>query len=342
MRRTAIIIVVAAIHAFFLLGLLTVRPGRDSAGGGRTPAGRPEDAVPGTNAEPAQAGTPSASGTPLFPYRRAIRPLPDELARATRECRTGILVDNTDRTILWEKDADRPAPIASMTKMMTALLLMEAIDKDPALSLDTPVRVTPEAARVEGSQVYLDPRETFTLDELLKCMMIFSANDAAFLVAQFLGGGDVNRFVERMNQRAVELGMTHTRFYNPHGLPEPGTRRENMSTARDLVLVANECLKHPRIVKWSSTWLSWIRQRTGKPFQLVNRSRLVHDCPGVVGLKTGFTRKAGFCITAVCRRGGREWILVLMGCPSQKVRNQLACKLFDWVSPKATAAKAAK
>jgi len=258
-----------------------------------------------------------------------LAPMPQALRNKIGDCRQGVLVLRETRRVLWQKKANSPAAIASLTKMMTVLLLMERIRSSTDISLNTRVRVTREAAAVGGSQVYLDPRETFTLEELLRCIMIFSANDAAYLVAQYLEAGDARRFVAAMNRRARELGMVHTRYYTPNGLPD-AKRRENLSTPLEQAELAERLLDYPEVVHDASTWISTIREKTRKPFKLVNRNRLVHDCPGVVGLKTGFTRKAGYCVAAVCRRGGKTAIAVLMGCRSSRRRNALASALFDW------------
>jgi len=241
-------------------------------------------------------------------------------------------VDGTNRHILWRRKDTTVTPIASLTKMMTAYLLVEAIKTRADVSLKTQVRVTASAAEVAGSQVYLDPRETFPLQDLLKCIMIFSANDAAHLVAEFLGGGDVQKFVGQMNVRANALGLNHTRFFNPHGLPA-ADGKENQSSPLEMACLAGHLLEHPEIVRWSSTWLSYLRENKQKPFQLVNRNRLVNPregVPGVNGMKTGYTRKAGYCVAATCVRETRTLIAVVTGCPSSKERNSLVETLLEW------------
>ncbi len=332
MKRLATISVVG-LHAFLLWCLLSVVRSSGPVGSGPPPpAAASKAAAEGDAAEERGAQPRKRTGDRLdrMTFRRAANPLPPELARRTGQCRNGVLIDWDKRKILWRKDANRPVPIASLTKMMTMLLLMETVREDPGVTLDSRVRVTREAAAVGGSQVYLDPRETFTLDELLKCVAIFSANDAAHLIAQYLGGGEVGPFVERMNRRAGELGLNQMRFYTPSGLPRKAGQVENRGTAMEVAFLAARLLRYPEVVKWTSTWLAWIREKSPKPFQLVNRNRLIKDCPGVIGMKTGFTQKAGFCVAAVCRRKGRTLIAVTLGCPSQKVRNRLVCALLDW------------
>lgn len=321
-----IAIIVVLLHVAFVLCLL--QPG--------TRQEEPADALPDTPGQTSsdaggEAGGESALGTGLQATTFSVRDLtpPADLRRQTGICKTGVLLDWDGHEILWRKDAEKAVPIASMTKMMTALLLIEDVDAGAA-SLEAPVQVTAAAADVGGSQVYLDPRESLTLDELLKCMMIFSANDAAHLAAEFLAGGNVDAFVKRMNARAVELGLTKTAFRNPHGLPPTGRGRQNQGTAMEMAYLAGQLLKHPQVVRWSSTWVSYIREGTPKKFQLASRNRLIVDCPGVNGMKTGFTNQAGFCVSATCERQGRTLIAVVTGCPSQKQRNDLVAALLNW------------
>jgi len=331
-KRLATISVIG-LHAFLLWCLLSVVRSSGPGGNVLQPASATASNTAADGPAAEEAGSPAArAGDRLdrMTFRRASNPLPSELARRTAECRNGVLIDWDKRKILWRKDANRPVPIASLTKMMTMLLLMETVRDDPGVTLDSRVRVTREAAAVGGSQVYLDPRETFTLEELLKCVAIFSANDAAHLIAQYLGGGDAARFVERMNRRARELGLNQMHFYTPSGLPPRTGGVENRGTAMEAAFLAARLSRYPEVVKWTSTWLAWIREKSSKPFQLVNRNRLIKECPGVVGMKTGFTQKAGFCVAAVCRRNDRVLIAVVLGCPSQKIRNRLVRDLLNW------------
>ena len=259
--------------------------------------------------------------------------LPRELRRKVQACKTGILLDWTNRKTLWRKNDATVVAIASLSKMMTALLLMEAVDAEPNLSLATRVKVSASAAKVGGSQVYLDPKETFTLEELLKCVMIFSACDAAELVAEHLGGGDAAAFVAQMNARAREMRMKDLHFVNAHGLPTADRKSENRGTAAEMAFLAGTLLDYPDVVRWSSTWLSYIREDTSHAFQLVNRNRLVNPTEGVEGvngMKTGYTNKAGYCLAATCQREGRVLIAVVTGCASSGGRNALVEELLAW------------
>jgi len=237
----------------------------------------------------------------------------------------GILVEPETGKILWAKLSNKPMEIASMTKMMTSLIVLEEIEKGK-ISLDDVIYVSKAASRVGGSQVYLDPKENFTLGELLKTIMISSANDSAYLVAEKIGGGNVQVFVKRMNEKAKELGMNSTQFYNPHGLPGKGDK-DNKSSAYDMAILACELLKYPVGMKWASTWTDDFRD--GK-FKLVNHNKLVKTVDGVDGMKTGYYRKAGFCVTITAKRNGRRFVGVIIGSKTKKLRNGFAAKLLDW------------
>ena len=247
----------------------------------------------------------------------------------TRLARSGILVDMKTRKVLWSKNPKKAVPIASMTKMMTALIAIEEIKKNKNISLNTMVKVSKTAMKIGGSQVYLDSREKFSLQDLLKCIMIASANDATELVAEFFGNGTRKEFIIKMNARAKKLKLYNTKFYTPSGLDGDKPGECNVSSADDLVILAEALSKHPAIKKFASIWLDYIRKDT-KPFMLRNHNRLVNGCDGVYGMKTGFTQKAMFCTTVTCNRKGREMIAIVTGYPSQKQRDKFISKLLDW------------
>jgi len=276
----------------------------------------------------------SVVGKP-FVYERAVSGDLLEVPGSS-SATAGILVDLGSRRVLWAKNPKEPVPIASMTKMMTVLLAYEdVLSKREGLSLETEIAVTPESAKVGGSQVYLDPRESFSLEELLKAVSIKSANDAAFLVAEKLGGGDAGAFVARMNVRAKEIGMSATRFSNPHGLPEKPASNDNVASPEDLALLAERCLEHPKIMEWASTWSADFRKPGQKGHMLVtNHNHLVpgspNECPGVDGLKTGFINRSGFCMTVTCKRNGKRLVAVVTGFMAYKDRDAFAKRLLDW------------
>lgn len=260
--------------------------------------------------------------------------LPAKLQTASQQCRSGILIDWSSKEILWAKNPDSPVEIASMTKMMTALLLMEAL-KDHRVNWTDRVPVTPAAAKIGGSQVWLDPKESFTIEELAKCVMIKSANDAAYLLGEHLGGGDTATFVAAMNKRAADLGCSGMRFYNAHGLPTEHKGPENQATPREMALLAARLLEYPDLMQICGIKQDYIRKDTPKPTTLFNHNTLIskRNCPGVDGMKTGLTDKSGHCVTATCLRNGRRMILVLTGFPKSDrglARDHFAAGLFDW------------
>jgi D-alanyl-D-alanine carboxypeptidase (penicillin-binding protein 5/6) len=226
-----------------------------------------------------------------------------------------------------------------MTKMMTIMLALEELKRRPDINLDTPVKVSPAASKVGGSQVYLDPKETFPLRELLKTVAIKSANDSSYQVAEFLGNGDVNAFVKKMNSTAAQMGLNQTRFYNPHGLPGKNSREDNRSCPEDLVFIAETLLEYPTAMKWASTWTDSFRPKGQKGWQLLtNHNRLVNgSCPGVDGLKTGYIKRSGYCITVTCKRNGKRMVAVLTGFPPghRRDRDKFAKQLLDWGYEKA-------
>jgi D-alanyl-D-alanine carboxypeptidase (penicillin-binding protein 5/6) len=238
--------------------------------------------------------------------------------------RSAILMDAGTGTILFEKNAHEPLPPASITKVMTMLLVMEALDRGE-LKLSDSVRVSERAASMGGSQIYLEPGETMTVHDLLKGIAIASANDASVAIAEHLSGTE-EQFVERMNQRAEELGMKNTHFQNSNGLPQ----KDHYSSAYDIAILSRELLKHEEIIKYTGTYQDYLRQGTKKPFWLVNTNRLVRFYPGVDGIKTGFTSEAKFCITATAKRGDLRLIAVVMGEPDSKIRNQEISQMLDY------------
>ncbi len=252
------------------------------------------------------------------------------------QCKAGILVDIDSRRVLWAKNPRKSVPIASMTKIMTVLLAYEdTLTGRDGVRLTTPVQVTREAYKIGGSQVYLDPKETFPLSDLLRAASIQSANDAAYLIAQSRGNGSVGSFVERMNSRAMQLGMTGTHYNNPHGLPEKSSREDNLSTPEDMVKLAEACMLYPQLVAWASTVSSPFRQQGVKGFIMMrNHNHLLpgmsEATTGVNGLKTGFIQRSGFCLTVTADRGGHRLIGVVMGFPTRRERDRFVRQLVNW------------
>jgi D-alanyl-D-alanine carboxypeptidase (penicillin-binding protein 5/6) len=281
------------------------------------------------------AVVPPAAGQMIAPYSvgffaNEVRPLPQKLEAAAAGCRTAVVVDWSAHKQLWGKVETRAVPIASLTKMMTVLVLVQDLETRTDMDLNMPVQVTREAAQVGGRQVWLDPRETFPLQDIMRCALIHSANDAAFLIAQRVSGSE-SAYVKRMQERAATLGVTSFNFHNAHGLPEGPTQLENTGSAVELAYLAGRLLQFPKVVEWSGTRVSYLEPRLdGKKTQLVNTNRLVGRVRGVNGMKTGFTDKAGYCLVATCERAGRQVITVVTGCARSAERDSLASALIEW------------
>lgn len=238
-------------------------------------------------------------------------------------CKSAILMEATTGSVLYSQNAEESLPPASVTKVMTLLLLMEAIDSG-VLHWDDVVTVSTNAASMGGSQVYLKEGEQMKLEDLLKSVVIASANDAAVALAEHLCGS-VEVFVGKMNERAKDLGMTGTVFENVTGLDD--TAQNHLTSARDIALMSRELIKHKKILEYSSIWMDTIRDGA---FGLTNTNRLVRFYRGCTGLKTGSTAKAGFCISVTAERDGLSLICVIMGAESRDVRNASAVSLLDW------------
>ena len=259
---------------------------------------------------------------------------PAALLKSTDACQAAGVFTLPDRRLLWGKRVESAYPMASLTKMMTALLVMEEIQYgNSGITLQTPVRVSKNATRIGTRQVWLDPRETFTVDELLKCILIRSANDCAFLLGEFLAGGSHDDFVKQMNSRARQLGCRRFVFYNAHGLPHGREGQENQGCVLELAYLAERLWQYPAVMKWTATWQEYIRENTQKPFQLDSTNRLLRTCPGVNGMKTGMTDKAGYCVVATCEREQGRVVVIVMGVKGRggdKVRDDIARQLIEW------------
>ena len=237
-------------------------------------------------------------------------------------CAAAVLIDEDSGTVLYEKNADERRPVASITKVMTLLLTFEALQAGK-ISLTDIVPVSEHAYHMGGSQIWLEPGEQLTLQEMLKAICISSANDAAVAVAEFVAGSEP-AFVDTMNARAAALGMTATHFANACGLDEEG----HLSSARDVAVMSREMLlHHPEVREYCTVWMDTLR---GGKTQLVNTNKLLKSYPGITGLKTGTTGKAGVCITASAERDGLRLIAVVLGAASGKERFEAARTLLDY------------
>ncbi len=238
-----------------------------------------------------------------------------------------ILIDGPSGTTLLEKNSHEKLPLASVTKVMTMLLVMEAIDSGK-LTYDTKVTISDHSYSMGGSQVWLEPGEVFTVDELLKAVAIHSANDASVALGEAVAGSE-DAFVAMMNQRAKELGMNDTNFLDSSGLTDEG----HYSSAYDVAVMSRELLtKHPKIQDYTKTWHALFRENTPgkKPVSLDNTNKLVRYYEGTIGLKTGSTSKAGFCLSAAAERNGQMLISVVLGEPDSNTRFAESRKLLDY------------
>ncbi|MGS2776181.1 D-alanyl-D-alanine carboxypeptidase family protein [Robertmurraya sp. GLU-23] len=238
--------------------------------------------------------------------------------------KSAVLIERDTGTILYNKNSDEMLPPASMTKIMTMLLIMEAIDLGK-IKWDESIRTSEYAASMGGSQIFLEPGEEMTTEEMLKGIAIGSANDASVAMAERIAGSE-EAFVEMMNAKVKELGLKNTVFKNVTGLPEDG----HYSTAHDMAVMAKELLKYEGITKFTGTYEAYLREQSDKKFWLVNTNRLVRFYPGVDGLKTGFTNEAKYCLTATAEKDGMRVIAVVFGAPTSKERNAQISKMLDY------------
>lgn len=234
-----------------------------------------------------------------------------------------ILMDAKTGAVLYEYNADEALPPASVTKVMTMLLIFEAIDGG-TLSLTDMISVSETAASMGGSQIFLAPGEEMSVDDLLKGLIVSSANDAAVALAEAIAGSEEG-FVVKMNARAEALGMKNTHFENTNGLDD--TTDNHVTSARDIAIMTRELMKHEKVFDYTTIWMDTIR---GGTFGLSNTNRLIRFYKGATGLKTGSTSKAKFCISATAERDGLSLIAVIMGSPTRDARNALAASLLDF------------
>jgi len=231
-----------------------------------------------------------------------------------------ILMDRRTGRVLYEENADERLPIASVTKVMTLLLICEALEAGN-ISLEEPVTASANASGMGGSQIYLKEGESMPLEDMLKSVIIASANDAAVALGEFVAGGEA-AFVQRMNGKAEELGLENTAFLNCTGLPAEG----HYSSARDVALMSRQLLKYDIIKKYTTVWMDSVRQGE---FVLTNTNKMIRSYKGLTGLKTGFTDEAGFCVSATAEKDGMELIAVVLGSATGKERFESAAVLLD-------------
>ena len=234
---------------------------------------------------------------------------------------SAVVMEATTGKILYEKNPHEKRPGASITKVMTLLLVMEAIDSGK-ISLTDTVTASAHAASMGGSDIWLKEGETMTVDDLLKATVIMSANDAAVALAEHVAGSE-DDFLRQMNEKAKALGMNDTAFKNCNGLDEDG----HLTSAYDIALMSAQLIKHKKIFDYTLTWIDHVR---GGKTQLVNTNKLIRTYKGITGLKTGTTGKAGSCISATAERDNVSLIAVVLGSPSTKDRFADAAQLLDY------------
>ncbi|RXT13836.1 D-alanyl-D-alanine carboxypeptidase family protein [Ammoniphilus sp. CFH 90114] len=238
--------------------------------------------------------------------------------------KSAILIEVDTGTIIYEKNSNEKLPPASITKVMTMLLIMEALERGE-IKLSDKVRASEYAASMGGSQIFLEPGEMMSVEEMLKGIAIASGNDASVAMAEHLAGTE-EAFVTKMNQRVKEMGLQNTNFANTNGLPA----NNHFSTAHDIAMMSRELLKHEEITKYTSLYQDYLRKDSSRPFWLVNTNKLVRFYPGADGLKTGYTSEAKYCLTATAKRDNMRVVAVVMGEPDSKTRNKEITQMFDY------------
>lgn len=260
-----------------------------------------------------------------FPLAGAARPLEDTCPM-TLTSPTAVLAETSTGTIIFEKNADERREAASITKLMTALLTFEALERGD-LSLTDQVTVSQTAASMKGSQALLDANTAYKLEDLLRTMIMASANDSAVALAEYQAGTE-EIFVERMNKRAAELGMTGTLYANCTGYPVQGAKQ--YTTARDVATLSCELARHPDYFKYSSVWIDTLVHPSGRVTDLTNTNRLVRFYEGCDGFKTGSTEAAKYCLSATAQKNGMRLVAVVLGCPVSQTRFNEVRSMLDY------------
>lgn len=257
----------------------------------------------------------------VFPFKMVKA---DELKLA-ENAKSAILIEASTGKVLYENNADEKLVPASMTKMMSMLLIMESIDNG-VLKWDQVITVSERASSMGGSQILLETGEKMSVKDLFKGVAIASGNDAVVALGEAIAG-TVEGFVDMMNKRAKELNLKNTNFKTPHGLDEAN----HYSSARDMSIIARELVtKHEEVLKFTSVYEDYLRENTDRKIWLVNTNRLVRFYDGVDGLKTGYTKDAGYCLTATAEKDGMRIIAVVMGEPDSKTRNKEISEMLDY------------
>ena len=259
----------------------------------------------------------------LLPMMAAARPL-EEGQPMSLTSLAAILAETSTGTIIFEKNADEKREVASITKLMTALLVLEALERGEVQLTDS-VQVSRNAAAMKGSQALLDANATYSLEDLLRTTIMASANDSAVALAEYLCGSE-EAFVTRMNARARELGMNNTNYVNCTGYPQQG----QYTTARDVCILCCEVAKHPRYTQYSSVWIDKLTHPGGRVTDLTNTNRLVRFYQGCDGFKTGSTDAAKYCLAATAEKNGMRLVAIVLGTPVSQTRFDEARAMLDY------------
>jgi len=241
-----------------------------------------------------------------------------------KNAKSGILIDVDSGTIIYEKNIHDRLSVASMTKMMGMILIMEALEEGK-INLDEKVRVSKNASSMGGSQIWLEENEEMTVNDLIKGIMMASANDGIVCMAERIGGTEED-FVKMMNKKAKELGLKDTNFVNSSGLDIDN----HYSSAYDMSIIARELLKHEKILEYTSIYEDYLRKGTSKEYWLVNTNKLIKTYKGADGLKTGMTDNAGYCMAVTAIRNGMRLLAIVLGEESGKIRNLETSELLDY------------
>lgn len=262
----------------------------------------------------------------VFGLLIGVMPLKPKAAALDIPAKSALLMDVSTGTVLYEQDAHTPLPPASVTKVMTMLLIMEAIDQG-RIGWDDTVTASEAASAKGGSQIYLKPGETMSVSDMVKSIAVSSANDCACAMAEHIAGSE-SAFVEKMNARAKALGMKDTHFVNCTGLDDDPEAKDHLTSAYDIAIMSRQLLKyHPDIKKYTTIWMDTLRNGT---FGLANTNKLVRFYQGATGLKTGFTSAAGYCLSASAQRDGMELVAVVMGAQTSQERFSGCKALLDY------------
>lgn len=248
----------------------------------------------------------------------------EDTLKLAEKAGSAILIEASSGKVIYEKNADEKLPPASMTKMMSMLLIIEKIDSGH-IKWDDIVTVSENASSMGGSQILLETGEKMSVSDLFKGIAVASGNDAVVALAEYTYGSEAN-FVNAMNKKAKELGLKNTSFKNPHGLDAAN----HYSSARDMALIAMELSKHPDVFNYTSIYEDYLRKDTDRKIWLVNTNKLVRFYDGVDGMKTGYTEEAGYCLTATAKKNGMRLIAVAMNEPDSNTRNSEVTNMLNY------------